>query len=127
MQTIAHRTRMDVSTATQRRSAREESQCSRSFVQGAESRFIWLGSYHASSTSLISQVRSSATQKRGNYHQDAFARTGRPLQGTRGQEPDLFEVSFLQDSETSTVIPIYPCLEREAFHLELVNLASSKD
>ena len=53
----------------------------------------------------------SHTEKR-QLPQDAFARTGRPLQGTRGQEPDLFEVSFLQDSETSTVIPIHPHLER---------------
>ena len=70
----------------------EESQCSRGFVPGLSP-----GLYGISSSPLTSRVRSPATQKRGNHHQDAFARTGRPLQGTRGQEHDLLEVSFLQD------------------------------
>ena len=70
----------------------EESQRSTGFVPGLSP-----GLYGISSSPLTSRVRSPATQKRGNHHQDAFARTGRPLQGTRGQEHDLLEVSFLQD------------------------------
>lgn len=85
---------------------KEERQCSRGFVQGLRPGLYGIGSYHASPSPLTSQVRSSGTQERGNYHQDAFARMGRPLQGTRGQEPiSLRFLSFR--TETSTVIPIH--------------------